>query len=1502
MEYLSPRMDGGIARNASQSLFPQLWQGLFGFYSPGLGVQGNTLYDFAGLAGNAPFTVISPAVAPTLTWVGGPNGGYGVNMSTAVNTSGDQMGFATPAMQVPTSTGGTYFLNNAKGYTIGFWAKVASFGTAIQFFLATNGFVNGGNGSHNNGASGWADSAGAGYWFVQSSGAINFNGWTGVSVSSYADSKWHYWTIVMTPTGTGTTANQNLYIDGKFLGSQSGTSLAWNTNAGGMTLEIGGYGNVGGGAWTLGDFGMWGRALTAPEIALLADGASPLHQRLMVGAPYPVNLVAGLPILVTPAALTLTAATHAPGVSSSFGPYHISAVLHAPLVYQGQTVTPSTLNIPVHTNIVYFGYDYKKTIGGALPLSTHLYNLNWTLSGGQGSLPWSILSDNPFSTATASSFGTSTYQFPPSKVFSSVGGSYDGNTFESWYATGAVPQYVELDLGLGYQGIINLYGVIQGSNGSTNGFPTNWQFQGSNDNSTWTTLDTRSGQSGGGAGVMVFYTPSTTGKYRYYRMNITAIGAGGSLATLGQIAGWGTLFSPVNIVASPSILSFASAVVTPTFKYDYKVKPSRINIVSAPHGIPGIITFPSVLTSASSLHAPSEHVDFSAVPTTLNVTSAIVSPSYKYDYKVSQSAIVLHSTLQPAVVGPSQNPAATTLTMSMSLHAPSIHAGPVFTPTTLNITATVNAPTVKYGWKFVATVLTLASGHPTPTRIGNFRDVLPTVLTLTSTLRTPTTKFAYKYTVPAALALNLGLQTPTPIDLGTGAFSFATKMLFYSNKLIIVSNQSPMQMSVVNIATPTAPTETKYTIPQANSAFDVAYNSTLNRLYVACASGKIVEFNSLTFAPTINATGTTNNLTSIATLPLLFEVYAGSNQSTGELVEMWEGTAVQLASDIRFSATVNANLGTYVNTVQGSQLATDLRFSATVNTILGCDIRFIDESFADLALSPIARTDFHLFINDVECTDVKLDSIEITHTADQKSEATFILARKHDSIDYMLDGTHVPVTGHPTVKISIDGNQEFGYNTPAYIWDIDTKSETESVVIKAYSELPQQDERSTITVSLPSLNEKLHVYHALVDNPTIENPFVLADDINPATYLGILIDNGYTRIENVTQFKGFSSISQTQDQKVNYVFGSGDSGVLDIHGNNVYFAPYQNWTYFWFAHATNFITGDTWTGLLNNGSSYIGTSPSALTSKSWDVDYIDWWYQRKFPDTEYRGTKGGGGSATVYPSDFLGVVSVPYSPDALDAAVGIDPFNGNTTVDAILRDHTPQTISGAQILAAKQRLTVVTNPGSSVTTINGITYLITITGELVVMPRNMSTKILDVIDSKFGVTFGSAPYKKVSAKSGVYTPAAIWEDTPNGLFTHKAQGYDYTNYVNAVGAIELEKLENINGSVLPKTKCDIEMFPDGYYHYGVALLKRVNIDNTTTANIYNGNNGFPVSVKTIHISAKTMRVTLNCTNEWSRLELLELEGQIPDPYFSLIPETISEYSPKFDPNSLQNIN
>lgn len=64
--------------------------------------------------------------------------------------------------------------------------------------------------------------------------------------------------------------------------------------------------------------------------------------------------------------------------------------------------------------------------------------------------------------------------------------------------------------------------------------PSAWTFEGSNDGSSWTTLDTRSGQTFANGEVKT-YTVAAPASFVYYRLNITASGAGASTMAVHQI-------------------------------------------------------------------------------------------------------------------------------------------------------------------------------------------------------------------------------------------------------------------------------------------------------------------------------------------------------------------------------------------------------------------------------------------------------------------------------------------------------------------------------------------------------------------------------------------------------------------------------------------------------------------------------------------------------------------------------------------------------------------------------------------------------------------------------------------------------------------------------------------------------------------------------------------------------------------------------------------------------
>ncbi|CCV14993.1 hypothetical protein [Mesorhizobium sp. STM 4661] len=117
--------------------------------------------------------------------------------------------------------------------------------------------------------------------------------------------------------------------------------------------------------------------------------------------------------------------------------------------------------------------------------------------------------------------------------------------------TGAWVQYQQAG---GAQKICNAYWVQAiGRNNSALDMPTQWEIQGSNDGSTWTTIDTRQGETGWSASERRFYEFFNKTPFEYLRMDME--GGGGPDSSHTQLAEWapneaGAGQTPFNLTAS----------------------------------------------------------------------------------------------------------------------------------------------------------------------------------------------------------------------------------------------------------------------------------------------------------------------------------------------------------------------------------------------------------------------------------------------------------------------------------------------------------------------------------------------------------------------------------------------------------------------------------------------------------------------------------------------------------------------------------------------------------------------------------------------------------------------------------------------------------------------------------------------------------------------------------------------------------------------------------------
>lgn len=422
-----------------------------------------------------------------------------------------------------------------------------------------------------------------------------------------------------------------------------------------------------------------------------------------------------------------------------------------------------------------------------------------------------------------------------------------------------------------------------------------------------------------------------------------------------------------------------------------------------------------------------------------------------------------------------------------------------------------------------------------------------------------------------------------------GIAKYASKILSIdSNTLAIVTNSSPLRIVKIDKTTPDSPSYEIFTYPTVSYGVDAVYNDVFGYLYICCSEGKVLQIDVSNFnSSAILNSGDLDDFISLAQLEDFHLLLAGTDEVTGEIISIDNSTYKSLDMDIQCLQSYTDFLNLDCRITEGKTLYTDIQCLQEYKPTLNLDVRVIADAFDEIAESPIEQTDWVVKIDGVTVDDVELNSIEIYHVIDsEKSRASFRLRRHHDNLNTMISGSNSPILSKNTVNIYINDILEF----TGKVSTVSSFSETESVEIIAKGYRPS-DNRKKVTVPLASINEKLHPYHCLINNPVIENPYISSDEDNPDYYLGIEVDLGSEVIQNISRWKYLSDVSDN---------------VLD--GT---FQPKQNWTYFWFARAYNYFTGR---GQFT--ARYVGTSPASLTSDIWELNDLYYRYQRQFEDKE----------------------------------------------------------------------------------------------------------------------------------------------------------------------------------------------------------------------------------------------------------------------------------------------
>lgn len=228
-----PNFAHGFARSASEASFPGLWKDLVGLWAPILGKQGQTLYDWSGLANHGTLVNMTND-----DWIPDKNG-----WSLDFDGSNDRVNIGNPDS-----------LNITNEITIEAWIKTTD----------TNGAI------INKDAIGGGTRQYAMYFAGNQLVIIFFNPATFVIAPAGVgnDGKWHHILGRLKGTSFGGDGKAYLYIDGKLLGVSAGTLASISSTGSPLWIgnRIDGFALDG----QIGKVSIYNRALSDTEISLLA--------------------------------------------------------------------------------------------------------------------------------------------------------------------------------------------------------------------------------------------------------------------------------------------------------------------------------------------------------------------------------------------------------------------------------------------------------------------------------------------------------------------------------------------------------------------------------------------------------------------------------------------------------------------------------------------------------------------------------------------------------------------------------------------------------------------------------------------------------------------------------------------------------------------------------------------------------------------------------------------------------------------------------------------------------------------------------------------------------------------------------------------------------------------------------------------------------------------------------------------------------------------------------
>jgi len=660
----------------------------------------------------------------------------------------------------------------------------------------------------------------------------------------------------------------------------------------------------------------------------------------------------------------------------------------------------------------------------------------------------------------------------------------------------------------------------------------------------------------------------------------------------------------------------------------------------------------------------------------------------------------------------------------------------------------------------------------------------------------------------------------TAVETIPVSFHNGLKVISY-NPLLLISTQDPIRVIEVDISIPASPAFYQYFFSESG-ATDIWINETENYLYISCANGKLIkaQLDDLNTYSVLDVNDT-DELMQVEGNEDNWISFASTNNSTAELYKIDNRTVEELSTRVDYLSNMIVPFDTYLTFIEGETISTRFDYLGSVESSINTKFYWLSD--APENTSPMPRTSVRVYLDNVElhANDIDLNSIVIRHSVGTDSTASFNLARRHDALNIDGAGNSRTITSKNQIRIEIDGNIEFD----GKIGELDCRYDvsTELVSVTAYMTQPTTV-KNDVTLPLPGLTERRNLYHIILQNPRMINPYLDENDTNPRYYNGVQVDLGEIReqqLEMTRLFGPLTPFSRVREFLDDVTFSTGaekEAAFVNAVLSGEW-RPKAGYTYFWHVTVDNYNIFSDAAEFNYRGLFTIDEEQSILNGETISRIKIE---QPTIYNDLYIGTS---------PSQLNGpwsLYSIRYYAQKIK----------QESVTDVLSDYEPQEI-----------------PESGIIPVGYIER------------GGMAHK---------AYTLGSAPYKTITAKNGKYITKYRWQDNSDGLYLIRDAGYDYIDYAKEIARIEYEKLKTIGGTLFPLTSCDMNLTFDAYYFYNLNLLTRINISNTTVANIYNNSNGFPVSIKTIEINCSNMQVTLRTDNQLSQEELDELDEEKPD--------------------------